>query len=503
MEMRAGTGQRRCRLGAQGLVLACTVVPCAAQVGPLTYQNLFFNQAGAARNGDYLAADAGFVYTNNATLSNGGRGDTLAEIGLVGNTAHQGPRLDYHLDTDIAGVKYLHGSYPLEPTGYLDGGAELKLVRGTGEFSWTGRETYSQLVIDPYLPANPDNLENINTISTGPRFILRPTLRTTVTLDGLYAYVYTHSISPRYVNIDNHRYGGSLKIERAFSSASSLYLRGDYEKVFFNDHAINNDFWVADETLGYKIQSDRTVLDISGGYTELRQLNVLVPVVTVIGIELRPVTRKFSTPTWAFSFSRLLTPTQRLAIFASRHVLDAANLLQAGLGEAVPPVSTPQTAIGAPLINRVIGADWRVEGPRTSLNIGLLDTRQTYEFATASAQNRTLKDASAMVTRRLGPALDWDIGVHFERQGLTGARAVNGTTEITSLHWRLGGRFGLRFLYAHSTFYGINDNQVAVLATYMLLGGGKGAAPAENAVPALSPYGLKPLSPLSTMPPLH
>jgi hypothetical protein len=61
----------------------------------------------------------------------------------------------------------------------------------------------------------------------------------------------------------------------------------------------------------------------------------------------------------------------------------------------------------------------------------------------------------------------------------------------------------LRFLYAHSTFYGINDNQVAVLASYMLLGGVGGAAPAPNAVPALSPYGLKPISPLSTMPPPH
>jgi hypothetical protein len=501
MEMRAGTGQRRYRLGAVGLVLASATLPCAAQVGPLTYQNLFFNQGSNAQTGDYLAATAGFVYTNNASFSNNGAGDTLAEIGLVGNTANQGPRLDYHLDADIAGVKYLHDTYPLEPTGYLDAGAELKIL--PGEFSWTGRETYSQLVINQYLPANPDNLENINTISTGPRFILRPTLRTTVILDGLYSYVYTHSISPFYVNIDNHRYGGSLKIERAFTSASSLYLKGDYEKVFFNDQAINNNFWVVDETLGYKIQSDRTVLDISGGYTELRQLNVLVPVETVIGTLERPVTRSFSTPTWSFSLSRLLTPAQRLAIFASQQVLDAANLLQSDLSEAVPAVATPQTAIGAPLTNRVFGVDWRLQGPRTSLDIGLLDTRQRYEFASAADENRDLKDASAILARQLGPTLNWDIGVHFERQDLTGARAVNATTEITSLRWRIGGRFGLRFLYAHSTFYGINDNQVAVLASYTLLGGGGAAAPSHNAVPPLSPYGLQPVSPLSTLPPPH
>ena len=498
MEMRAGTGQRRYR-GALRVLLACAALPCAAQVGPLTYQNLFFNQASNAQAGDYLSATAGLIYTDNASFSNRGSGDTLAEVGLVGNAAYQGPRLDYHLDSDIAAVKYLHNSYPFEPTGYLDGAAELKIV--PGEFSWTGRETYSQLVINQYQPANPDNLENINTISTGPRLTLRPTLRTTVTLDALYSYVYTHSISPFYVNIDNHRYGGSLKIQRAFTSTSSLYLKGDYEKVYFNDLAINNNFWVVDGMLGYKIDSDRTVLDISGGYTELRQLNVLVPIVTVIGIVERPVNRTFHTPTWAFSLSRLLTPTQRVAIFASRQVLDAANLLQADLAGAVPSIAPPQTALGAPLVNRVFGADWRVQGPRTSLDVALLDTQQRYEFGSASAQNRTLKDASVLVARELGPALNWDFGVHFERQDLTGSRAVNATSEITSLRWRIGGRFGLRFLYAHSRFYGINDNQVAVLASYLLLGGGGAAAPYRNAVPEVPPYGLKPVSPVSTMPP--
>jgi hypothetical protein len=501
MEMRARTRQRRYRLGALGFVLACAALPCMAQVGPLTYQNFFFNQASNAQAGNYLAATAGFIYTDNATFTNNGGGDTLAEIGLVGNTAYHGPTLDYHLDTDIAGVKYLHDTYPLEPTGYLDGGGQLNIVPGV--FSWTGRETYSQLVINQYLPASPDNLENINTISTGPQLVLRPTLRTTVTLDGLYSYIYTHSISPFYVNIDNHRYGGSLKIERAFSSASSLYLKGDYEKVFFNDLAINNNFWVADETLGFKTESDRTVLDISGGYTELRQLNVLVPVETVIGTLERPITRTFDTPTWGFSLSRLLTPSQRLAISASQQVLDAANLLQAGLGAAVPLVTTPQSAIGAPLINRVIAVDWRLQGPRTSLDVALLDTRQRYEFASAATENRTVKDASAVVARQLGPALNWDIGVHFERQDLTGARSFNATSEITSLRWRVGGRFGLRFLYSRSRFYGINDNQVAVLASYTLIGGVGGAAPPQNAVPAVSPYGLQPVSPMSTLPPPH
>jgi len=502
MEMRAGTRQRRYRLSALGFVLVCASLPCAAQVGPLSYQNLFFNQGSNAQSGDYLAADAGMIYTNNASYSNNGSGDTLAEIGVVGNTGYQGPRLDYHLDTDIAAIKYLHDTYPLEPTGYLDGTADFKVVPGT--FSWTGRETYSQLVINQYEPANPDNLEDINTVTTGPRFMLQPTLQTSVTLDGLYSYVYTHSISPLYVNLDNHRYGGALNVEHAFSSASSLYLKADYEKVFFNDQAINSNFIVADQTLGYKMGNARTVLDISAGYTELRQLNVLVPVETVIGTEERTITRTFDTPNWALTLSRLLTPTQRLEVFASHQVLDAANLFQADLTLAVPTLVTPQTAIGSPLIDRVYGADWRVQGQRTTLDVALVDTEQRYEFASASTSNRNLKDAGVTIARQLGPVLNWDLGVHYERQDLTGERAVNATSEITSLHWRIGARVALRFIFSHSTFYGISDNQVGVIGSYMLLGGGA-AAPSHTPgfQPALSPYGVQPVSPLSTLPPPH
>jgi len=502
MEMRAGTRQRRYRQSALGFVLVCAGLPCAAQVGPLSYQNLFFNQGSNAQSGDYLAADAGMVYTNNASYSNNGSGDTLAEIGLVGNTAYQGPRLDYHLDTDIAAIKYLHDTYPLEPTGYLDGTADFKVVPGT--FSWTGRETYSQLVINQYEPASPDNLEDINTVTTGPRIMLQPTLQTSVTFDGLYSYVYTHSISPLYVNLDNHRYGGALKVEHAFSSASSLYLKADYEKVFFDDTAINNDFTVADQTLGYKIDSGRTVLDASVGYTELRQLNVLVPIETVIGTLERPITRTLDTPQWSFTLSRLLTPTQRLELFASQQVLDAATLFQADLTLAVPTLVTPQTAIGSPLKDRVYGADWRIQGQRTTLDVALVDTEQRYEFASATAENRDLKDVGVTLARQLQPALTWDLGLHYEHQDLTGERSVNATSEVTSLRWRLGARFALRVIYARSTFYGISTNQVGVLGSYMLFNGG-GAAPSQTPEfqPALSPYGVQPVSPLSTLPPPH
>jgi hypothetical protein len=180
-------------------------------------------------------------------------------------------------------------------------------------------------------------------------------------------------------------------------------------------------------------------------------------------------------------------------------------MFQSGLGLAVPAVGTSQTAIGAPFTNRVYGADWRLQGPRTSVDIQLLDTQQRYQFTSATDQNRDLKDLGMMVARQLGPVLNWDVGVHFERQDLTGERATNGTTAITDLRWRVGRRVSLRFIYAHTTFFGINDNQLGVLAAYTLLGGAGGAAPSQTPEfqPALSPYGLQPIAPMSTVPAPH
>ena len=62
--------------------------------------------------------------------------------------------LDYHLDSNIAATKYFSGGYSVEPTGYLDGEGIFKIV--PGDFAWIGRETYTQLLINPLAPATPN-----------------------------------------------------------------------------------------------------------------------------------------------------------------------------------------------------------------------------------------------------------------------------------------------------------------------------------------------------------
>ena len=324
MDRRPETRSRPRYRGALGLWLTLAALPAAAQVAPLTYQSLFFDQASNAHSGNYLAADAGLFYTDNASFGANGSGDTLAELGLVGNTAEEGPRLSYHLVSDIAVVKYLHGSFPTEPTGYLDGRADLKIVPGF--FSWIARETYTQLQIDPFTPVTPDNLENVNYLTTGPRFTLRPTLRTTVVLEGVYSYIDSKapSGSPEFVDISNHRYGGDLKIERALTSTASTYIKGSYEKVDFVDQLNNNNFTVAKGVAGYHLVDGRTDLDISGGYTRVRAFDVPVTVESDIGVIERSQTETFGAANWALQslqahHTQSARSADRLAAARGRH----------------------------------------------------------------------------------------------------------------------------------------------------------------------------------------
>jgi hypothetical protein len=498
LNLRPGGPRPRYR-GVFGLWLALATVPAAAQISPLSSQTLFYQQAARPQTGNYLAANGGLLYTNNVERTANGSNDTLLMLGLTGDTSREGSRLDYHLSSNLALLKYFSGTFPTRPTGYLDGLAALKIMPGF--FSWIVRETFSQVQINPYAPVTPDNLVSLNNITTGPRFTLRPTLRTTVTLDGLYSYLSTSSPSPQYSSFDNHRYGGDLRISRAFSEAASLYLKGHYERAEFKDQVDNHNYSLADGLAGYKLVDGRTVFDVSGGYSEVHLYDVLTTIEGVGGGRESLETQKFNEPIWIVNISRLMTPSQRLALTASQQVTDAASAFRLGFDQPVPSIAPPQLATSNVFRQRLFGVDWRFQAARTALDISLTENQQRYLLATATAYNSDSKSANAFLARELSPVLKWDIGVTFQRQDQVGTQP-NGVVPqssrvwgaITDLQWQVGERLAMRFIYAHSSQSGVySDNQVGVIASWALI-----AAQAN----AAQPYpGLAPIAPASTLSP--
>jgi hypothetical protein len=498
--MRPG-GPRPLYRGALAIWLTLVTVPATAQVTLLTGQNLL-SQSAIRYPGNHLVVDGGLIYTDNVQRTENGSSQTLLLLGLSGDIAGEGTRLDYRLASNLALLKYLGGAYGTQPTGYLDGTLFFKVVPSF--FTWIARETYTQLQINPYAAVTPDNLENVNYITTGPRFTMRPTLRTSVTLDALYSYLTTSSSASQRVDLDNHRYGGDLKIDRAFSETASLYIKGEYEKVDFKDQVDNNNFAHASASAGYRLGDTRTVLDISGGYSQVRVYDVLTIAEGPGGNRESRQTEKFDTPIWALDLSRLITPHQRVALTASQQFTDAAAAFRLNFDQAVPTVPPSRLANGEAFKQRQFGLHWQFQVSRTSLRVGATEFQERY--VTTTVNDRNVKLADVLLTRQLSPALSGELLVSYQNQEQVGAASSTGGTytvadqsaktlsAVADLRWQVGERLALRFLYAHSRQNDVySDNQIGVTASWALIGAQMGLG---RPFPALTP-----VSPLSTQSP--
>jgi len=505
MKLLAGNGRIRLALG---VLLACLSGPLWAQSnGPITIQSLFLNQSSNAHGGNYLEANVGVLYTDNVTLTQGGTGDGIALIGLAGDTERlNAPRLDYHLNSDIALARYFKGQYDTQPYGYLDGYGEFKILPGI--FSWFARDTYNQAILNPIEPATPDNLEGLNNFTTGPRFTLKPTLRTTIVLDGSYSYVNSSSKSPDYVNIDSQRLGADLRIDRAFTNTASAYLSGSYYKVDYKDKVENTDFDYASGLAGFRFGDARTVLDVAVGYnkahlegTPTATLAAPIPRPLLFGARLialpaaaaaaaagTTADENPSGSTWQANLSRLISPTQRVAIHGLKQVSDAANLFRVNLDQPVPGNGQSHLATGQPLTHREYGATWTFDNTRTSMTLNGLYYSDHYSLTPTSDHDAW--QVNALFARQLNPSINWDLGVLYQHDeyAFGSQHTWNG---VTNLRWRVGPRIGLRFFYAHSQVSpnGYTNNQVGVIASYALTAGAKAQDNAMHPIaPASQPF---------------
>jgi hypothetical protein len=488
----------RCKTRALGVSLALLASPAFAQVGPVSSQTLFFDQASNAHQGNYVEVEAGLIYNDNVELQRGGPSDTLAMLGLVADDSYVGPRLDYRLDSDLALIKYLHSEFQTQPFGYADGSGDIKIVPGL--FAWTARDTYNQAVLNPDAPITPDNLEAINYLTTGPRLTLRPTLRTTVTVDAFYSIVDSNSKSPLYVNINDHSYGGDLIISRAFTNTTSAYVSATSEKVEFSDTTINTDF--RDDMLiaGLKFADARTEANLSAGYTKLHE-TTLQSVEGILGTLERPQNQAPSGVNWRVDLARLITPTQRVSVHALQEITDAANLFRLSIDQPVPTTAPNRVVNGQPFTDREYGVTWRLQASRTSLEIDALDISQRYEAT--PVDNRDSKIVSALFSRQLSAVLNWDIGANFEHDDYDFGAALNTINFLTSLRWKVGQRVGLRLVYSRYELspHAYGDNQVGLIVSYSLPVPGAGAPPGGATTSPLGPFGLQPNSPMSSQMP--
>jgi hypothetical protein len=235
----------------------------------------------------------------------------------------------------------------------------------------------------------------------------------------------------------------------------------------------------------------------------LRLYDVLGAVETPGGTRQTLTTEEFNEPIWKVDLSRIITPSQRVALHASEQFTDAAGSFRLGFDQPVPTVAPAGLAITKPFKLRRYVLDWHFQGTRTTVEVALRETHSRYLLDSANDFDST--GADARLTRLLSPVLTWEIGLGFQHSQQTGAPSTaNGGPPVatgqsaktygaaTDLRWQVGERLALRLVYAHtkqSNAY--TDNQIGVTAEWALLGAHAGIMQPNPRLSPISPASMR------------
>ena len=165
------------------------------------------------------------------------------------------------------------------------------------------RDDFGQTSVDPYTPITPNNIENVNYLSTGPDAHLRLGATGFFDLSARYARAQYQS-SP----YDSNRAIGEFAAGRNLSASSAVSLNGEAERVMFDNTAINTDFNRYSGYVRYDLSGARTALSAELGGTTVSQT----------GASTSGVLAKFQ-------LSRKLSGASSLTFSAGRYLTDSST----------------------------------------------------------------------------------------------------------------------------------------------------------------------------------
>jgi Surface lipoprotein assembly modifier len=209
--------------------------------------------------------DAGVAQTDNVTLAPSNKvSQTIAIADADFDVKKQSRLLDVDAKGDFSYLDYLQNAYGSQLIGRFDGIAHFAII--PERFIWMLQDDFGQAALDPFTPATPTNLENVNYLSTGPDVNFRLGGTSFINLSARYARS-TYATSP----YNSNRWFGSLAWGLQLSSRSSVSLNADTERVQFENTVVNTDYDRTNGFVRYSIQGARTELSADLGGTRITQ----------------------------------------------------------------------------------------------------------------------------------------------------------------------------------------------------------------------------------------
>ena len=372
-------------------------------------------------------ADAGIGYSDNVNeSSNDKRGDEMLGIGVQLAGLEQSARFQGGVLADLDHVNYLQGTSSPQLIGNFAGYGSYALI--PDYIHWMAQDSFGQGLIDPFASQSPGNLENINTLTTGPTFSIPLGALTMLNVSARYSRV-SYQVSP----LDSNDYGGSVSLAHLLSAHSRISVNIQDERYEYTD-PINPSYQDREAYVRYDIQGARTHIDADVGYDQVRGNTDL----SSNGVLAR------------LSISRTIAEGSVVSLSAGRDTSNSSSFLtqsQSVTGIGLQATSGRQTA--TPFTNQYESLSWGLVRRRTTFSFGVAHYLQLYDGQ--SSLDNTITSGSARVSRVVYPG--WSVGLagQYSKNIFAPQSGGNYTQKQGGLNvkWQMARKLALSFEYDH------------------------------------------------------
>jgi hypothetical protein len=425
MDRRMGNRKKKCHVGAATLAS----LPLLAVGG----------MVGAAGLDYQLTAGGGYS-DNIRRVDVDKESENIASAGLLFSFDKRSSRLYADLVGNFAYYDYLDDVFDDEVIGNFAGQARFAFV--PERFEWLLADNFGQVLSDPFLPATPENRENINYLTTGPDLMFSLGSQTRLRLGARYSMTTYED-----TEADSDSVLGEVELSRLLSSASSIGLVTRVQQIEYDEATLNADYDQGEVFLHYTAEGSRTLLSVDAGYTR---------------IERDATTDTESGPLFRLDVTRRLTASTTASLSAAHQFTSAGSNFASTQSAAdnIGLETAPGRQTVEPFTSDSVGLSWTFRRNRTSLSLS--GSWDDHSYDNQPALDQTLTSATAAVRRELSPVMSLVVDggyvrSAFEQGGGDYTEASGGVT----FSWRLSQHVSLNATYDH-----VDRNSDLVIGDY-------------------------------------
>jgi hypothetical protein len=373
---------------------------------------------------------------------------TMEVTGLDFGWIRTGSALNANVVGDFNYLDYLQGAYPAQLLGRFDGLSSLSLL--DDHLRWFLQDDFGEGQLDPYLAATPTNLEQVNFLTTGPEFTLRPLSDTVLQFGARYALA-TYQDSP----LNGWRISENVLLQRLLSPNSNIALGAAAEQLTFDNANLNPDYDRDRFYVRYEITGARTHITAAVGETQTNDGGDWV-----------------ATPLVQLDLTHDLAPQTVLTLTAGREFTDAADAfsdLRSGAAGGIIVAPVAQTT--EDYLRNYVTAGVQLTGLRTT--IGVTGAYERDVYAIDDTFDVTRADLELRASRQLNGYLSADLfGAIMQSRYFNQGGHINTNIVGADITWQASrtlafeGRYAHNFQGATGVANGFSSNLVFVTLTY-------------------------------------